>query len=203
MSEGGAGQTVHDGVEGRATSEGATGRATRRGVELVPFAGLRPHPPLARFSLRGELRLLASVLAAIGVPISQGVCRAVTGERCIALWLGPDEQLLLAQDAHGSQLAQLLSEQLATVPHSLVDISQRQVAFEIVGPIARTLLSTGCPLDLADEAFPVGMCTRTLFEKSEVVLWRSDPQAFHVEVWRSFAPYVTGLLAQAARELGS
>jgi sarcosine oxidase subunit gamma len=44
------------------------------------------------------------------------------------------------------------------------------------------------------------MCTRTLFEKSEMVLWRTAPDSFHIEVWRSFAPYVTGLLAEVARE---
>jgi sarcosine oxidase subunit gamma len=44
------------------------------------------------------------------------------------------------------------------------------------------------------------MCTRTLFEKSEIVLWRTAPDTFHIEVWRSFAPYVTALLAEVARE---
>jgi sarcosine oxidase subunit gamma len=47
------------------------------------------------------------------------------------------------------------------------------------------------------------MCTRTVFEKSEIVLWRNSSETFRVEVARSFAPYVTGLLAQAARELGA
>lgn len=199
MSEGVGGPAVSQGAAGQAVA----GRATRRGAELVPFEGLRPCTPQARFSLRGELALLASLLAPAGVTVSQAVCRAAQGQGCIALWLGPDEQLLLAEEASGPRLAQVLSERLASVPHSVVDISQRQVAFEIVGPAARTLLATGCPLDLADEAFPVGMCTRTLFAKSEVVLWRPDPGTFHVEVWRSFAPYVTGLLAQAAREPGS
>ena len=78
-----------------------------------------------------------------------------------------------------------------------------QTAFEVAGPSARMLLNTGCPLDLADASFPVGMCSRTLFEKSEIVLWRTAVDTFHVEVWRSFAPYVTGVLAQAARELGA
>jgi sarcosine oxidase subunit gamma len=44
------------------------------------------------------------------------------------------------------------------------------------------------------------MCTRTVFAKAEVVLWRTGADAFHVEVWRSFAPYVLGLLEEAARE---
>lgn len=197
MSDGPRGQ-----ADAGAAFQGASGRATRQGPQLVPFEGLRRCAPLARFSLRGDLSDLASALMPAGVPVSQAVCRAVAGEGCIALWLGPDEQLLLAEEASGPRLAQVLGERLAAVPHSLVDISQRQVAFEIVGPAARTLLATGCPLDLADEAFPVGMCTRTLFAKSEVVLWRCDPGSFHVEVLRSFVPYVTGLLAQAARELG-
>lgn len=191
MSEGGA--------AGRA---GAIRQATRRGADLVPFPGLRPCPPLARFSLRGELRALASALAPGGVAISQAACRAVEAAGCCALWLGPDEQLLLTQEASARELTHLLRAHLESVPHSLVDVSQRQTAFELVGPSAGALLGTGCPLDLCDESFPVGMCTRTLFEKSEIVLWRPAADAFHVEVWRSFAPYVTGLLAQAARELG-
>jgi len=44
------------------------------------------------------------------------------------------------------------------------------------------------------------MCTRTLFGKAEIVLWRTTPDTFRIEVWRSFAPYVLGSLAEAARE---
>jgi sarcosine oxidase subunit gamma len=168
---------------------------------LVPFAGLRIAARLARFSLRGDLSALAAALAPAGVPISPSVCRAVEADGCAALWLGPDEQLLLVQEGHAPPLTQVLIEHLAALPHSLVDITQRQVAFEITGEHARTLLAAGCPLDLRDEIFPVGMCTRTIFEKCEIVLWHRSPDSFHVEVGRSFAAHVTALLAQAAREL--
>jgi sarcosine oxidase subunit gamma len=165
--------------------------------EVVPFAGLAPVPPLTRFSLRGHLSTLASALVPTGVPISEQVCRAVEQELGVALWLGPDEQLLLTHGPQAESLARLLRENLTQTPHSLVDISQRQIAFEITGPNARTLLNSGCPLDLGESAFPVGMCTRTLFEKCEIVLWKRAPDTFHVEVWRSFAPYLTGLLARS------
>jgi hypothetical protein len=46
----------------------------------------------------------------------------------------------------------------------------------------------------------VGMVARTIFEKAEIVLFRSGEQAFRVEVWRSFAPYVLGLLQAADRD---
>jgi sarcosine oxidase subunit gamma len=181
----------------------AGGQAPHEAFGLVPFVGLRVIPALGRFSLRGELAALAAALAPAGTPVSQTGCRAVEAHGCVALWLGPDEQLLLVQEAQVPRVAQALAERLATVPHSLVDISQRQIAFELTGGNARTLLAAGCPLDLREVAFPVGMCTRTVFEKSEIVLWRSAPGTFHVETGRSFAPYVTGLLAAAARELGT
>jgi sarcosine oxidase subunit gamma len=44
------------------------------------------------------------------------------------------------------------------------------------------------------------MCTRTLFGKAEIVLWRTAPDAFHIEVWRSFARYVLDCLGEALRE---
>jgi sarcosine oxidase subunit gamma len=75
------------------------------------------------------------------------------------------------------------------------------VAFAIAGPQAATVLAAGCPLDLDPAAFPVGMCTRTVLAKAEIVLWRRADDSFHLEVWRSFAAYVSGVIAEAAREL--
>ena len=172
----------------------------RRAVELVQFTGLQPVPMLARFSLRGDLAELANVLTGVDVPVSRAACRAVEGNLCATLWLGPDEQLLLAPETNASRLLDVLQRGLANTPHSLVDVSHRQTAFEVTGPNARLLLNAGCPLDLRDAAFPIGMCTRTLFEKSEIILWRTATDSFHVEVWRSFAPYVSALLAEVARE---
>jgi len=118
----------------------------------------------------------------------------VSGERA-ALWLGPDEQLLLG--AEGADIAAILEPVLRDLPHSLVDISHRQIALEVSGPQATLLLNAGCPLDLDPSAFPVGMCTRTVLAKAQIVLWRTSEDTFHVEVWRSFAAYVSEFLAEA------
>jgi sarcosine oxidase subunit gamma len=81
-----------------------------------------------------------------------------------------------------------------------VDISDRQVAIPLQGPGAALILNAVMPLDLHLDAFPVGMATRTVFERADVMLWRTGEQAFHIEVWRSFAPYVEGLIDLIARE---
>jgi sarcosine oxidase subunit gamma len=117
-----------------------------------------------------------------------------------ALWLGPDERLLLGPAAATQEISGLLQGALAGMAHALVEISHAQIAFELSGPRAATALNTGCPLDLDPASFPVDMCTRTVFAKAQIVLWRTGSGIFRVETARSFAPYVTKILALAARE---
>src|ERR1039457_130132 len=84
--------------------------------------------------------------------------------------------------------------------HSLVDVSHRQTGLEMSGPRAADILNSGCPLDLDVSAFAVGMCTRTVFAKAEIVLWRIAADVFRLEVWRSFTDYVARFLGEVARE---
>jgi sarcosine oxidase subunit gamma len=79
-------------------------------------------------------------------------------------------------------------------------VSHRQVGILVQGSRAEWLLESQCPLPLNLRDFPVGMCTRTIFSKAEVVLWRTAPEVFHLEVWRSFATYVVELLREVDRE---
>jgi sarcosine oxidase subunit gamma len=36
--------------------------------------------------------------------------------------------------------------------------------------------------------------------KAEIVLWRTAPEIFHIEVWRSFLPYTQALLREIAHQ---
>jgi sarcosine oxidase subunit gamma len=144
---------------------------------------------------------MAAAGTALGLTITDSACRSAANSERAALWMGPDEQLILAAVGDGAVIGSKLREALTELPHSLVDMSHRQLALEVSGATAQTLLSVGCPLDLHLSAFPVGMCTRTILGKADIVLWRTGPDSFHVEVWRSFADYVARFLTEAAREL--
>ncbi|MGH7049618.1 MAG: sarcosine oxidase subunit gamma [Acetobacteraceae bacterium] len=158
-------------------------------------------PPASRFVLRGRAAAIRVAGASFGGALPEQSCRAaVPGGGRAALWLGPDEWLLLAPSAEGVSLARALGEALGAYPHSLVEVSHRQIAVEVFGPHAAAVLNAGCPLDLDPEAFPVDMCSRTVLAKSEIVLWRTAPDTFHVELARSFALYVRGFLEEASRE---
>jgi len=167
---------------------------------LVGGAAIAELSGLGRLSLRGGPQVLAAAGDAFGLTLPLEPCRAAEGDARAALWLGPDEQLLLVQQSDWPAVLDALRRRLAGMPHALVDISQRQLALSVNGPRAAELLNSGCPLDLHPQAFPVGMCTRTLFAKAPVVLWRTAANTFHLEVWRSFAHYVQLLLLEVARE---
>lgn len=167
--------------------------------ERLGLAQVREAPAACRFSCRGATEPLSK---AVGFPLPTRPSSAEAQAGRAALWLGPDEWLLLAPPADRSRLAAALQQAAATGTCAAVDISHRNIALEVTGRRAALVLSSGCPLDLDVAAFPVGMCTRTLLNKAEIVLWRSAPEAFRIEVWSSFAPYVVGLLGEAMRDLG-
>jgi len=154
-------------------------------------------PPASRLVLRGGPQVLAAAADTFGLAHDELPCRAVhSGDRA-ALWLGPDERLLIGPAVTGPEMLGLLQRALAGTPHSLVEVSHAHIAFELSGAHAATALNTGCPLDLDPAAFPVDMCTRTVLAKAQIVLWRQGPERFRVETARSFAPYVSKILALA------
>lgn len=158
-------------------------------------------PPRARFALRCRPDSAASAGQAFAVTLPSDACSAAVSGSRAALWLGPDEWLLLAAPEDAAAIMHQSSVALAGTPHSLVDVSHRSAAIAVKGAQAAALINHGCALDLAHAAFPVGTCTRTLFEKAEIVLWRTQEHTYHVEIERSFAPYVWRMLIEAREDL--
>lgn len=176
--------------------------AVRRGPSVTEREWLKVLPTATRFAFYGDATARAALLPAWRVEFSEGPLRAHADATRATLWLGPDEYLLLdfAPSATAADLTAALEAPLAGVPHALVDISHRQFALAVSGPHAADILNGACPLDLDLREFPIGMCTRTVFAKADIVLWRTAADTFHLEVWRSFAGYVTGVLTEIASE---
>jgi sarcosine oxidase, subunit gamma len=178
-----------------------TPRSPLEGVALPagPRFTLSETPPAARFILRGgeAARVACGIVFGAEPPSKLGPAGESAGRA--ALWLGPDEWLLTAEGPDSAALSETLMSVLDGTAHSLVDVSHRQIGLVASGPAVARTLNAGCPLDLGLKAFPIGMATRTLFDKAEIVLWRRAATTFHVEVWRSFAPWLAASLAEAAR----
>jgi sarcosine oxidase, subunit gamma len=180
--------------------------ALRRQPSIRSTDWLKLLPPANRWILHAGPAARERAAPVWGVEFPETPCRAAVAGARAALWLGPDEYLLLELapgegiEESAAAAAAVLEQALAGTSHALVEVSHRQFGLEVSGEHAATMLNAGCPLDLDLAEFPIGMCTRTVFAKADVVLWRTRADAFHVEVWRSFAGYVSGLLAEIARE---
>jgi sarcosine oxidase subunit gamma len=182
-------------------AEQTASTARRTPPALRDTEWMRALPPALRLVLHANAEGRAAAAAAWGVGFSVQACRAEIGGGRASLWMGPDEFLLIDADAGSSDAAiDQLGRALAGHPHALVDVSHRQFALEVRGPHSELILGAACPLDLDLSAFPVNTCTRTLLAKADILLWRTGEDTFHMEVWRSFQGYVSGLLGEIAGE---
>jgi len=154
-------------------------------------------PAATRLIIRGGDVAIDIIGRAFGVGLPREPCRAAVLDGRAALWLGPDEWLLIAADGEAERLFLGLMQAVGEEPASIVDVSHRQIGITVAGPAAADALNTFNALDLDESAFPVGMCTRTLFGKAEIVLWRTRRETFRIEVLRSFSPYVLACLEEA------
>ncbi len=160
------------------------------GVTLTPVEAME------RISLRAEDKAVASLGKAIGFSLPKKAGTTVTKGSVTALWIGPDEWLILGVE--GSDLEAKLNK-VKTGLYSAVAVNHRNTAMTVSGAKAINALNSGCPRDLSLEAFPIDGCGRTIIGKAEVVLWRTAADTFHVEVWRSFSDYVWKYLVDSAR----
>lgn len=171
---------------------------TATGAAGVTVAEL---PACARFSLRAGPDAREAASGAFGLDLSERIGARVVAEGRSALCLGPDEWVLHAPEGEAAAIEAAFAGVYGDAPHSLVDISDRELAFRIEGPAALDLLATGCPRDLGRLA--VGDGARTIFDSVAVVLVREAEDRFQIEVWRSFAPHIRALLDIATVELAT
>ncbi|ANP87206.1 sarcosine oxidase subunit gamma [Rhizobium leguminosarum] len=155
-------------------------------------------PAASRVALRAPGESLAALSSALGLSLPDAPKTSGRQGARSALWIGPDEWLVI--DEAGADLMAALSG--AGTLHSATDVSHRNVAIIVSGPGAEATLSAGCPQDLSLSSFPIGAASRTVFGKAEIVLFRTEEDAFRVECWRSFSDYVFGLLNEAAEDAG-
>lgn len=119
-----------------------------------------------------------------------------------ALWLGPDEWLLVAPPGSAGDLESRVREAAGDELVSVIDVSAQRTTLLVTGPGARDLLAHGCALDLHPRAFGAGRCAQTTLGRTQVVLVaRGEPRAgFWVLVRSSFAGYLADWLLDAATE---
>jgi sarcosine oxidase subunit gamma len=134
--------------------------------------------------------------AALDIPVP-GVRRWEDGAGGRALWMAPDELLLVVPDAAAA--VDRIAGRLAGRHATLADASGLRVAFSLRGAGARDVLAKLMPVDFSD--FPPGTLRRSRAAQVAALVW-ADADGFGLMTARSVADYAWALLTTAARPGG-
>jgi len=110
-------------------------------IQVRETEWLRAVHGVGRFVLRGDAQARLAVGTALGAPLPAVTGRAFAQGPCAALSLGPDEHLFIVAESEVTTFLAELDSALAGLPHSLVDVSHRQVSLELRGAYARATLA--------------------------------------------------------------
>jgi sarcosine oxidase subunit gamma len=87
-----------------------------------------------------------------------------------ALWLGPDEWLIVGPPSTEDSISKDLERALAGLPHSVVEVSAARAILEVEPAVRLDLLPQGCSIDLHPRSWREGMCAQTLLARVPVIL---------------------------------
>jgi sarcosine oxidase subunit gamma len=110
-----------------------------------------------------------------------------------ALWLGPDEWLVVAEPDAAPTIVRELEGALSGRHRSIMDVSANRIVFELIDGLE--VLSSGCGLDLHPPRWRPGICAQTLFGQAQVILHQRDERTTRVFVRPSFERYVIDRLS--------
>ena len=168
---------------------------------------LREVPFLTMVGVRVDLGSAAAgrIEARLGLTLPSsygtvGVGQVETGEGLSALWLSPDEFLVITEERSPSVLTSGLVAALAGEPGSATDLSANRTTFELAGPSARAVLEKGCALDLHPRAFAVGTASVTLIGSVPVIVWKIADATYRILPRSSFADFLGRWLIDAMTE---
>lgn len=158
--------------------------------------------PTGQIALKGDLgsaKVAKAVKAVTGTKVPGALKAEFSGDKA-AVWLAPDELLLLTDYASvGAELAK--AQKALAGEHAMVlDFSDARAVFRVTGKGAQELMAKGCPLDVSDKAFPVGTARRTHFAEIAAALWRKGDQEWEIVCFQSFAQHLFDWMVDASAE---
>ena len=161
---------------------------------------------LGHLNIRGnpsDQQFLDAVEGATGVGLPLEPNTTAENGDLAALWLGPDEWLVLTAPDSAASTSEALRDALAGRFAAVTDVSGGQTVISLRGRHARDVLAKGCTLDLHPRAFGVGQCAQSHLAKALVTIRQvGDEPSFEVIVRRSFGEYLALWLRDAGLEYG-
>ena len=141
----------------------------------------------------------ARVAAVLGAPLPAACGEVTSAGGHHALWLGPDEWLVVT-DSDAVALADQLEAAMGPESGLVLDVSANRTILQLTGPRARGVLEKGCPVDLHPRAFGSGRAVSTTLARVPVLLWQTGETSYRLLPRSSFADYVARWVLDAMVE---
>lgn len=167
------------------------------GVVSVKDAGLH-----GMITLRGDFmdeNVGAAVQRFVGVDLPDALQASVGEDGRAALWMSPDEVLLLVPYEQAATLATEMTQAFGDTHALAANVSDARAVFELSGPFAAEVLAKVAPIDMASSAFMPGMVRRTRIAQVPAAFWISGEDTFTIVCFRSVADYVFEVLETSAK----
>jgi sarcosine oxidase subunit gamma len=165
-------------------------------------SAIREAPRLDKLNLRldaSDAESVAAVRAVTGCDLPLEPNTTATAGALSALWLGPDEWLLVAPDDGLAGIETAVREALAGRHHAVTDVGAERTVIELAGALAREVLAKGMSLDL--DRLALGTCAGSALARAQVILCARDARpTYHIYVRNSFARYLASWLLDALEE---
>jgi sarcosine oxidase subunit gamma len=176
-------------------------RSPLDGIELVD--GINELPFLTQINLRAnpaDVDTFTEIGAALGLlpPTVPNTFRSSSDGQLQAIWLGPDEWLIISVPGAMTNIEETLRDVTDDTTVSVVDVSASRTTLSISGAAACASLERNSLIDLHPSKFLVGACAQTLLARANVtVLKMSDEPEYRLLVRSSFAAHLASWFADA------
>lgn len=119
-----------------------------------------------------------------------------------AIWLSPDEILILTQAGEEIGLATQITAAAKGAHMAVNDITDAMTSLHLTGASVRQMLAKGCAIDLHKDHFKAGDCAQTTLSHAGVTLLALGDDEMILLCRTSFTDYVVAYLCDAALEYG-
>ena len=167
------------------------------------YVALREITTRGMIDLRGfasDRKFMAAVKAVLGVDLPKAPRTSHSFGNIKALWLSPDQWLILSARDRAAELTAELTKALTGLHSLAVDVSDMRCIIRLEGEGAREVMMKSTSLDFTDEDFTAGYVRRVRFAEIAALFNIVEEHVIDIYVFRSYANYAWDFLLKAARK---
>ncbi len=149
--------------------------------------------------LNTDRKFMTTAKAVLGLDLPKAPRTTTSWGDTKALWLSPDQWLILCPGDKAQAVTEQLSTALKSIHHLAVNVSDMRAIIRVEGEHARTTVMKGTSIDLTHGDYPTGTIRRMKFAEVGALLHIVEENVIDVYVFRSYAVYAWEFLLKAGR----